>query len=108
MEGVRGEGFGARHEVSGGVVDEGVDFTELRFGCSEGRFDGAIIAHITSGECRSAALAMNLFASFVQRSVAAADEKHSRAELGEMDGHGAAESAAATGQEDGAALEKIG
>ena len=108
VEGVGGKFFRASHEISGGVVDDGVDAAEFGVGFVGGGFDGSEIADVARGVSGRASGFMDGLAGFLERFFAAADDEHFRAERREVQRHGAAQAGAAAAQEDGAVFQKSG
>src|SRR5208337_4186864 len=108
LKGIRRQRARARREVSGGVVHQRIDVVPVLVGSGRGGFDGVVLPDVACGVSGRAAIVVNLFAGLFEGFFAASDEEEPRPELGEVQGHGAAEASAATGQKDGAAFEKIG
>src|SRR6266849_8468339 len=106
IEGVGRELFRPGHEISRGIIDEGVDFTELHLGLCSRSLDGSIVADITCRESSSAASAVNFVAGYTKRLFSPADKKHPRAEFGKPQSHGPAEPCPATGKKHRPALQQ--
>jgi len=94
VECVGGKLFGARHEIAGGVVDESVDFADLRLGRFAGGFDRGVITNVTGCVGGGATGALDFFADQFEWLGPAADYEETRAEAGKMQSHGAAETGA--------------
>src|SRR5215831_9270526 len=107
VEGVGGKLLGARHEIAGGVVDQGIDFAKVAFSGSEGQFDGSVVADIAGRKSRRTTAFMNFVANVLERLLAAADEKEPGPQLHEMEGHRAAQAGAASGKKNGTTFQQI-
>ena len=79
VESIGRQSFGARHEISGGVVDQRIDFAELFLGLGCRGFDGAVVAHVASRVGSCAARPVDLIARFFERFFPPADHEHARA-----------------------------
>src|SRR5262249_19533390 len=107
VESIGAESFRASHEISGSVVDDGIDFPELLFRSLRRRFDCGIVAHIASAVGGSAAEPQDFFAGFTERLLAPPDEKKPSAQFGKSQSHRPAESRAPARKEDGPAFQHI-
>jgi hypothetical protein len=106
--GVKGIGrkfFGAGDKVAGGVVDQRVHVAIFGFGGVHQELDGSGVTDVAGGEGGMAAGGADFVSGFLEGLFAAAGEKKSRAELGEAQGHRAAQAGAATGDENDAVFQ---
>src|SRR5262249_28629457 len=107
VEGVGGKLLGARHEIAGGVVAQGIDFAEVASSGSDGQFDASVVADIAGRKSRRTTAFMNFVANVLERLLAAADEKEPGPQLHEMEGHRAAQAGAASGKKNGTTFQQI-
>src|SRR5579863_979958 len=107
VEGIRAQLFGARHEVTGGVVDDRVDAAELFVGSVGGRFHGAVVSYIAASKSGRASAATNFVADFAQGLLAPSHQEHARAKHRKMQGHGAPQARATATEKNRPTLEHV-
>src|SRR6267378_1894563 len=76
VEGIGRELFRSCHEISRGIINEGVDFTELLLCLGSRGLDGSIVADIACRESGRAASAVNLVAGCTKRLFPPAGKKN--------------------------------
>src|ERR1700678_328720 len=108
LPGARGKLFGARNEISGGIVNENIEWGLLPYGIDH-RFDGIGIAHVTWKSVNGAFCRCGEFGgSSLENVFAAPADVDGCSKFEETLRHGFAKAGAAAGDEDSFVLEKIG